>query len=205
MTAWKPPRFDAPPVANERGRVAAGAAYRRRLRAILSRRRASRRPARDRDIGPAIGRPTLLDLPGSPAALGVGALWYKDESSALRPRQLQGARRRLCGLSPSRRTPSKQRPGRRPSCRRDLMAGAHRDIARDADGRDRDRWQSWTLRRLGRVAVRLPLRHLHPRDGQRGPQGGDREIRRRGASHRRQLRRFRAPGAPPTRRPTAGR
>ena len=88
---------------------------------------------------------------------------------ALRPRQLQGAGRRLCGGAAAGRTSwrgaaspmRRRRPNWTGGATPRSDAGHHRHLR---DGR-----QPWPLRRLGRAALRLPLRHLRARDGQPGP------------------------------------
>ncbi len=101
----------------------------------------------------------LHRLPGLAARLGVAALHYKDECGRFGLKSFKA----LGGAYAVFRLLKKAveaRNGGQPVNSRQLIAGTcarhrangHRDL--------RDRRQSRTLRRLGRAALRLPLRHL---------------------------------------------
>jgi diaminopropionate ammonia-lyase len=78
MTAWKPERFALRHLANPRVLPAAGA-YPRELRAILTRAEGLAALA-EIESWPGYGPTALRELPGLARRLGIGRLWYKDES-----------------------------------------------------------------------------------------------------------------------------
>ncbi|CAA9227395.1 MAG: Diaminopropionate ammonia-lyase, partial [uncultured Acetobacteraceae bacterium] len=107
---------------------------------------------------------------------------------AVRPRLLQGAGRRLRGAARAgRRTGTAGRGALR------HLGRPRRRQAQGGDARDhrdlRDRWQPRPQRRLGRAALRLPLRDLRPPGRQQGPARRHRGLRGRGPGSAGHLRR----------------
>ena len=105
-----------------------------------------------------------------------------------RHRQLQGARRCLCGFprsaggdpqAGSRYDGDVPRPVVRPLCRRDVAH--HRDRGH--------RRQPWPLRRVGCAQFRLPVRHLPAGKHQRRTLSRDRRLRRASQARAGDLRR----------------
>ena len=156
------------------------AAYGPELRAILD---SAGLEAARREISawPGYAPTPLIALPGLAARAGLGAVWYKDEGE----RFGLGSFKALGGAYAVARLLCREieaRAGAATVGTSDLLSGAHRGVVADitvctaTDGKPRP------VGRLGRADLRLCLRHLHPRHGQRGAQGGDRGLRRRGAA-----------------------
>ena len=135
----------------------------------------------------------LHDLPAIARQRRRGAVSAEGRGDPLRPRQLQGSRRRLRGgLRVGRRTGTSRRGAGgalgRPGSRQ--LSPRHR-----ADHRHlRHRRQSRPRRGLGCAALPLRLRDLRPRGRQPGAGGRDRPLRRGGAPRARHLRRRGARG-----------
>ena len=122
----------------------------------------------------------------------------------LRPAQLQGAGRRLCRRQRAAQDGRGRDAVAATSASRDLLSGAFAGHRRPGDRHLRHRRQPRPLGRLGRAALRLPLRDLRARAREPGPARRDRALRRRGARGQGQLRRRGAPRRGDGRRRTAG-
>ena len=127
MTEGKPERFELRHLANPRLQPA-GAGYPLDLRAILSRADGLSALA-EIETWPGYGQTPLLDLPGLARRLGIGRLWYKDESGRFGLgsfkalggayavyRHIAEAVRAQCGRLPSAAA---------------LIAGDHRDVTKN--------------------------------------------------------------------------
>ena len=127
MTGWKPERFELRHLANPRLQPA-GAGYPAALRAILSRADGLAALA-EIETWPGY-RPTALhDLPGLARHLGIGRVWYKDESGRFGLgsfKALGGAYAVYRYLAEAVRA----KRGKVPTAA-DLIAGEHRDITRN--------------------------------------------------------------------------
>ena len=153
--------------------------------------RASSRPTRRFAAGPATPRRRSTVCPARGTTRRRDAS-LQGRGRPLRTQELQGARRRVRGVpgaAAGGRSAQRRQAGRlartdRGTCR-DITKAAHRHL--------RHRRQPWTLRRLGREALRLPLRHLRARDRERGAVRRDRAVRRGRRPRAGQLRRLGAP------------
>ena len=148
--------------------------------------------------------PTPLHrLPGLAARLGLAELRYKDEGGrfGLKSFKALGGAYAVFRLLKAK---IEARNGGRAVTSAQIIAGEWREVASGGHRHLRDRRQPRSLGRLGRAALRLPLRHLHPPGRQRRAARGDRALRRRGDPGRRETTTIRCATRPPKRRGTAG-